>query len=63
MNTTTRLYSHEDIDVLDELAPQEHVALMMVDNAELCFEACMHYLNWRPDRWDEIANAFYNSGK
>jgi len=45
-STAPRLYSHEDIDALDVMAPQEQVALMMVDNAELCFDACMHDLNW-----------------
>ena len=36
---------------------------MMVDNAELCFEACMNYLNWRPDRWDEIAHHYFDQNK
>ena len=49
------------MDTLNELSPKEDVALMMMDCPELLWDACLHYLNFRPDRWEEIARNFYKN--
>ncbi len=52
-------YSLDDVDALDVMAPKEQVALLMMDVPELLWDACIYYLNHRPDRWAEIAEHYF----
>ena len=58
---TTKRFTLDEIDALDVMSPKEDVALMMMDCPELLWDACLHYLNFRPDRWEEIARNFYKN--
>jgi hypothetical protein len=47
--------------ILDALPNAEELALAFMDDAELCYDAVKHYINYRPDRWLELANAYQGS--
>lgn len=61
MTTTIKRYSIDEIDALDAMAPQEEVALLMMDVPELLWDACLFYLNHRPDRSSEIAEHYFGN--
>jgi len=56
----TKLYSYDDLDALNAMSPKEDIALLMMDVPELLWDACLFYLNHRPDRWFEIAEHYYH---
>ena len=59
MTTTIKRFTLDEVDALDVMAPTEEVALLMMDVPELLWDACLFYLDHRPDRWAEIAEHYY----
>lgn len=60
MTTLTKRFTIEELDELDNLSPKDEIALLMMDVPELCWDACLFYLDHRPDRWFEIAQHYYH---
>lgn len=52
-----------EYDCIDDLTEREQIITMMMDDPKALWDACSHYLNWRPDREYELATAYFNARK
>ena len=55
MTLTEKLYDQAMIDALPD---EEELALAFIDDPALCYDAVVHYLRFRPDRWEELAKNY-----
>lgn len=55
MTIQEKLY---DQAMLDALPEAEELALAFIDDPALCYDAIVHYLSYRPDRWSEVAKNY-----
>lgn len=53
MTLLEKLYDKSELDLLPST---EELAIALMDDAQLCYDAVNHYLKFRPDRWAELAN-------
>ena len=49
-----------DLAMIDALSHAEEAAFAAMDDPAVCYDACVHYLHWRPDRWEELADCYRN---
>lgn len=52
-----------EYDPIDDLNEREHLITMMMEDPKALWDACSHYLNWRPDRERELATAYFKAHK
>lgn len=52
MTLKEKLY---DKAMIDALPDAEELVYAFMDDPKLCYDACVHYLRYRPDRWEELA--------
>ena len=55
MTLSENLYDQAMIDALPD---EMELALAFIDDPVLCFDAVVHYLRFRPDRWEELAKNY-----
>ena len=52
MTLKEKLY---DKAMIDALPDAEELVYAFMDDPKLCYDACVHYLRFRPDRLEELA--------
>ena len=55
MTIQEKLY---DKAMIDALPDEEELALAFIDDPALCYDAVVHYLRFRPNRWEELAKNY-----
>ena len=55
MTLQEKLY---DLAMLDALPDAEELAHAFMDDPVLCYDAVVHYLHFRCDRWEELAKNY-----
>ena len=55
MTIQEKLYDKAAIDALPDA---EELAFAFIDDPKLCYDAVVHYLRFRPDRWEELAKNY-----
>lgn len=55
MTLQEKLY---DLAAIDALPDAEELAHAFMDDPKLCYDAVVHYLHFRPDRWNELAKNY-----
>lgn len=55
MTLQEKLY---DKAMLDALPDAEELAFAFMDDPVLCYDAVVHYLHFRCDRWEELAKNY-----
>ena len=58
MTLKEKLY---DKAMIDALPDAEELVYAFMDDPKLCYDACVHYLHFRPDRWSELADRYHNA--
>jgi len=47
-----------DLAMLDALPHAEEVAFSVMDDADICYKAIVHYLRFHPNVWDKLSKDY-----